>query len=779
MKAIKLLLALTLTVSTISAQQLTTTVRGVVVDRFSKAPLQGVNVILLDSLAMNGVSTSEGGRFSIADVPIGRASLEFSYLGYKPVRIDNFITTSGREVALTIEMEEDPHELEGVVIASVSKGDPRNGFAYVSSRGFDVEATERYAGTNGDPARMATYFAGVMAAGDTRNDIIIRGNSPLGLLWRLEGVDIPNPSHFASFGTNGGAMSILNNNQLANSDFLTGAFPAQYGNALSGAFDLHMRNGNSSSRETTVQFGSGGLELGLEGPFSKNSSASYMVNYRYSFLELFSILNVPIDLPVIPMYQDISFKFNAPLKRGGYLSLWGIGGKSHMDMLAEDNTLSMTAGLNNEFGSSMGATGLTHSLSLGSNTLVRTTLALTGSQSSMNVDSVKPDGSVFPFYAGHFTDTRGIAKAVLRHRFTRSFRLEAGATLTHININFGDSALMNGQFFDVIRGEGSYSLAQAYGQAELNITQKLKLTGGAHFQYLSLNGTHVLEPRAALEYSVTSRTSVHLGQGLHSQAQQGNVYFHKTLVDTLAEVYSLTNKDLGFTRSYHAAAGVRHNITPNLRFSAEAYYQYLFDIPVERRSTGYSLVNFGADYFAIIMDSLENTGTGSNVGVELSLERFFSRGLYYMANLSLYDSRYRGSDGVQRNTMFNGRYILNLLGGYEFRLPKNEVLAVNANLSWAGGMRHTPIDLEESARYGVTVTSDDYYALQYPDFFRMNIKLIYRINRRRFSYETGFGLNNITNRRNVLAHSFNPATGTIATDYQLGLMPEGLFRIYF
>ena len=257
-----------------NSQSLTSTIRGNVLDNFTKSPLEGATVILLDSAQQTGTTTDKNGEFVFDSIPLGRQSLAVSYVGYKTKIENNFILVSGKETNLVIELDEAFFQLDEIVVGSNPKRKTSNDMAYVSGRRFNVEETEKYAGTNGDPARMASYFAGVMASGDTRNDIIIRGNSPLGLLWRLEGVDIPNPNHFAAMGTNGGPICILNNNQLTDSDFMSGAFPSQYGNALSGVFDLNIRNGNNKKRETTIQMGSGGFEVGFEGYFSKNSKAS-------------------------------------------------------------------------------------------------------------------------------------------------------------------------------------------------------------------------------------------------------------------------------------------------------------------------------------------------------------------------------------------------------------------------------------------------------------------------------------------------------------------------
>lgn len=171
---------------------------------------------------------------------------------------------------------------------------------------------------------MAANFAGVSIVDDSRNDIIIRGNSPIGLLWRLDGVEVPNLNHFSAAGTTGGPVSMINNNLLANSDFFTSAFPAEYGNAMSGVFDLKMRNGNNQKREYVGQIGFNGFELGAEGPFKKGEG-SYIVNYRYSVLGLMSKIGMKSGTgDATPYYQDLSFKINLPRTKIGKLSLFEI-----------------------------------------------------------------------------------------------------------------------------------------------------------------------------------------------------------------------------------------------------------------------------------------------------------------------------------------------------------------------------------------------------------------------------------------------------------------------
>jgi hypothetical protein len=235
----------------ISHSQDVKNIRGQVVDKDSKYPIIGANVTIIHSDPLIGAKTDESGYFTLTGVPLGRVSIRITYIGYKDGFANDILVIAGKENQVSIELEEKVNEIKEVTVTDnkAPQGDAKNEFATVSARSFDVEETSRFSGSRNDPARMASNFAGVSGANDARNDIIIRGNSPTGLLWRFEGLDIPSPNHFASFGSSGGPVSMLNNNTLARSDFFTAAWPAEYGDALSGVFDLKMRSGNKDKYE--------------------------------------------------------------------------------------------------------------------------------------------------------------------------------------------------------------------------------------------------------------------------------------------------------------------------------------------------------------------------------------------------------------------------------------------------------------------------------------------------------------------------------------------------
>src|ERR1043165_476464 len=324
----------------LGAQHFTGTIKGKVIDKDSRQPLFGVNVLVLNTNPPIGASTDAEGNFKIENVNIGRQNLKFTYVGYEDAVVNELLLISAKELTVNIEMQEKVTNMKEVeVVVQRDKAKANNDFAPISARSFSSEEMNRYAGTLNDPARMAQSFAGVVTANDENNQIVVRGNSPRGLLWRMEGIEIPNPNHFAgSEGATGGGVSILSSNMLTNTDFFSGAFAAEYGNALSGVFDLNLRKGNTEKWEFALKAGVQGAEAAFEGPFSRKYKGSYLVNYRYSTLDLFALMGFDIGGSVTPKYQDVCFNFYFPTRKIGSFTLFGIGGLSSLGQTAKHDT---------------------------------------------------------------------------------------------------------------------------------------------------------------------------------------------------------------------------------------------------------------------------------------------------------------------------------------------------------------------------------------------------------------------------------------------------------
>ena len=306
------------------SQKSTQTLSGIILDETTLTPIPSANIVVLNTKPLLGTNSDLNGEFTLSNVSLGRHNIQVSSIGYEPIIMTNVLVTSAKQVQLSITLKEITAQLDEVIITpKVHKEKPLNKTALVSARLLSVEEANRYAGGFDDPARLASSFAGV-ASNISNNAIIIRGNAPKFIQWKMEGIEIPNPNHFADLGIfGGGGLTALSSNLLANSDFFTGAFPSEYNNAISGVFDMKMRKGNNYKHEHSAEVGLIGIDFTSEGPLNKNKNSSYLVNYRYSTLGLLSSL-LPEDAQGTN-YQDLAFKLNFYTKKAGSFSFWGLG----------------------------------------------------------------------------------------------------------------------------------------------------------------------------------------------------------------------------------------------------------------------------------------------------------------------------------------------------------------------------------------------------------------------------------------------------------------------
>jgi len=757
-------------------------VYGQVVDQQSQITLPGATIVIYSQGKSFGTTSNTNGHFSIKDIPAGRFDIEISFIGYHTRTINNIALSSAKDVFLDIELLERIETLDEVVVKAFSKDKTINEFATISARSFSIEETNKYAGSWGDPARMASNFAGVQSAGDQRNDIVIRGNSPTGLLWRLEGVIIPNPNHFGTFGTTGGPISILNNNQLSNSDFFTSAFPAEYGNAISGVFDLKLRNGNRQNHEFMGQLGFNGYELGAEGPISRKMGSSYMFNCRYTMMDLMNAMGL-FDVGGIPQYYDLSFKVFIPTEKFGTFSLFGIGGNSTIS-LSEDKgsgwTSDMLPGTRVSYGSRMGVIGLTHKYFISNRSRIESSIASSQTNSFNKVDSLSGN-EYFNFYNDSYSETKYTVSSKYTLKASAKSSVQVGLAAELYDFDLFDEALdyRTGNFIQSTNSQELSNLYQAFGQIKHRFTDELSINMGIHSQLYAPNNTVMVGPRLGMNYALNSKQSLNLGYGLHGQVQPQLVYYAQTLIDTTGNRYVHTNDNLGFSKSHHYVVGYDYLFTQNLRIKVEAYYQQLFNIPVEQRASYYSTLNYGAQFYNETVDSLVNNGKGRNKGVEFTLEKFLSNNFYFLLTSSIYDSKYQGSDSIWRNTAFNGNYALNFLAGYEIPIKSN-ALSFNLKVVSAGGKRYVPIDIDKSIEKNETVYNySNAYEYQHDNYFRIDLRISFKENKKRISQEWSFDVQNLTNHKNILTQRFDAGTGKIANIYQMGFFPIGSWKVYF
>jgi len=784
MKSILVLLFISFTVI-VKAQNLTQTVRGTIKDKETFQPIFGAKIEILNSDPYLATVSDLDGKFKLNGVVIGRQTIVISYVGYTPV-IKRNVDLNSKELVLSIEMEESVEMMKTVEVSSSKKGEVTNKMATVSTRTFSIEESKRYAGSLNDVSRMAQNFAGVQGGDDSRNDIVVRGNSPTGILYRMEGIDIPNPNHFARFGTTGGPVSMLNNNVLSNSDFSTGAFPAEYGNAIAGVFDLKMRVGNNEKHEFMFQFGFNGAELMAEGPLMKKNGSSYLVSYRFNDLILFNKLGINIGTSAVPRYQDLSFKLNFPHKKSK-TSFFGIGGLSNIDLLAEvvDSTdLIAVDNSNTYFKSNMAIIGLNHKHRIGTKSYLNFSSAFQSSFNYIKNDTIDSNfENAFLTYYNESTISKWSNVLFYNKKFSAKYVLKTGVQSDVYFLSLMDSLYVSqiNNYMSLHNFTGHTVLIQPYSQFQYKPTPTITINIGAHYQVLTLNNKGNIEPRVGFAWHLTENDKITTAYGLHSQMLPMELYFRETVVN--GEIIQ-PSKSLDFSKSHHFVLGYQHSFKHGISAKVEGYYQQLYSIAVSKDSNSYSISNYGSSFTETFPLYLTNNGLGNNYGIDMTLEKFLDKGFYFLITSSIYQSFYTASNGNEYNTAFNGNYTFNTLIGYEYRFKKNtkHKMALTFDLKFTrnGGKRYTPILLAESIAIDKEVRDYEHaFTLRYPDYTKGDIRIGFKMIGKKITQEWAIDLQNFTAQKNVFLQQYDQNKKAITTTYQTGRLPIGLYRIYF
>lgn len=797
--------------------QLTQTVKGKVADKVTGIGLPGA-VVQLKSSTHTVVATSDNnGFYKLKDVPVGRQSFLFTYTSYKPAPVNDVVITSGKEVVLNIDLEESTVNMQEVEIRASADTDVVNTMQVSNMKTFSIEETERYAGSRQDPARMAQNFAGIQGTNDSRNDIVIRGNSPAGLLWRLDDIDIPNPNHFAVAGSAGGPQSIINNKYLSNSEFYTGAFPAGYGNALGGVFDLKMRNGNNEKHERTFQLGILGTELALEGPLSKKTGASYLITYRYSTLALFGAVNFKLGTSAIPNYQDIGLRLSFPTKKAGVFSFSGIGGLSNIDIILSDiherpKELYGDQNRDQYFKTNMGVGILSNVYAFNTRTVMKTSLAFSLQDISSNHFLVIRNKDFIPNdtlpkildYA--FLEKKTTLAWFVKSKVNARNSVKGGFFVNKLDVDFYDDArisslydtiaqtVLNKPFKNREDVRTTFYLVQPYITYVHKFNEKLSLNAGLYSQLLTLNNKYAVEPRLSFRYQLKPKQVISLAYGLHSQMQSTYLYF--AIPDTLVRDGIRTPntgrvqdlKDLDFSKSQHVVLGYDFFVSTYFKIKTEVYYQYLWNVPVYGVPSSVSTLNRGATFTRFYpIYSMENKGLGENYGLELTLEKLFHKHYFFMLNGSLFESKYKASNGKVANTDFNGNYMVNFLGGLEYAVGKarRNALSFGTKITYGGGKRYSPVNIAASnAVMDVVAQDDKVNTLQFAPYNRVDLRISFKVNKKKAAVEFALDLVNVLSAKNILALSYSPDPANRMADplvknYQLGFLPLFYVKVDF
>ncbi|MCR9288623.1 carboxypeptidase-like regulatory domain-containing protein [Saprospiraceae bacterium] len=776
MKKIKILpiLLLILIPFFLCAQNLTQTIRGTVKDATSGEPLIGAAIQILDLQTTIGTITDVNGIFLLANIPVGQRTLEISYIGYETFA-KNDVLNSAKEWNLDIELNPQIETFDVVIITPPKE--PLNQTLVVSSRLISPEESERFPTSANDPGRMALSFPGVQLSKDNENAIVVRGNNSIGLLWRLEGVDIPNPNHFARIGSNGGGITVFSASILGESDFSSGGFSAEYGDVFSGVFDMNFRKGNTENREYTIRAGMLGLDISTEGPF-KNKSGSYLFNYRYSTLGILNDLGLHlVGERVDNTFQDLSFSiFLKQKKQQVQNKIWGIGGLSKETESIKDleDWIAIGDSTSREVQSDMGVLGWTQNRYFKNQSSLKTTLALSGQNLVKKNNIHNRENETQLINDQHFTTNGLTLHSIYKTQLSKKIQLKTGlqASLKWHDIQYDSLRVSDGSKRILMDEKSQINMVQPHAQLIWKFNARWTFNGGFHAQYYDLNEDFSLDPRLSVIHRLTEKQTLTLAMGRYTKNIPIGTHF--VIIND-----QQPNRNLASIIAHHFILSYNHVFEKGFQFRTELYFQGLKDVPVgTQNEQTFSYINVVEGF---VTEPLHNLGKGRNYGLDISLEKYFRNQLFFLLNASIIESKYKAYNGNWYNTQFNSKLAASFTGGKEWKIK-------NANffqLGWKGllniGQASTPL-IDETIKEDETPYDwSQAYADNAPTYYRIDIRLAFRKNKPNSSFLLALDLQNVTNRINKrpFGWNFSKENEIWQRSNQAGLIPILSFKIDF
>lgn len=754
-------------------------IKGTIKDAQSGDPISYANVLAITADSTFGTVSDYDGSFELTDLKPDRYEIKISYVGYREETLTDVILYAHQPTTIQIELEETAFNLSEITIKpELDKKAVKNELVTVSGRLLSVEEANRYAGGFDDPARLASAFAGVSSNIQT-NGISIRGNAPKYLQWKMEGIEIPNPNHFADLSVvGGGGLTALSSQVMDNADFLTGAMPAVYDNALSGVFDLSMRKGRSEEAEHHFQVGIIGIDVASEGPISREKKSSYLVNYRYSTLGLVQSL-LPAEAGKIN-YQDLSFKLTFPSLKKGTIEWWGLGLRDFSGQSpVEDPALRKYREdfQEQEVHQYMGATGIKY-LKYYDNRyqqVLRTQLAITANNADLMTREILENNQLKD------------KNSLLNGQWTGHFQLELNSKFGNKHQNFSgirsqflnyDLAFANrietGSITKIVDQKGNSSVHSFYTNSIFNISAKMKMIAGFNARYFSLNKELLFEPRFSFAYTADEKIKLGAGYGLHSRLEPLSYYFTKN------QTGDLINLKLRSSKAHHFVGSVQWSPAKNYFIKIEPYYQFLFDVPV----TGdhlLSFINLENDWF--LNDPLLNTGQGRNIGIDFTFERYIDHGFYGLFTVSLFDSKFRFAKQEEwLDSRFNSKIIGNLLLGKESVLgaKENKRLGINYRIAYQGGVPYTPVHESATFRSGEIVFDESQpFSRQFNASLVHHFTVNYIVSRAKILHQISLKVLNAGSYKEFESFRINLITQKIEEYREALVIPNLSYKISF
>lgn len=739
-------------------------------DAASLEPLSGAEVLLAHSQPPRGSLSNAKG---LADLSIGhRKHFEVwvFYQGYSPTMLKELQIPPGGLLQVEALMQSVSDTIAAVeVMAAKKRGAAHNPWIQMSARGLNLEKTKRLAAGLGDPARTVLSLPGVIGANDEGNELIIRGNGPRQLQWRLQGLDIPNPNHFVNGpGSSGGAVLMLSGASLASADFISGNYPAEYGQALAGVIDMQLAEGNVHEHQYELSAGLMGFTAMAQGPLSKSIRSSYLFNYRYSNLHLLQAAGLGvIGSNVPPKYQDFSINLKLATPRMGYLNLWFLGGQSKAGFKAERDTSLWEAPHHAQERSenqSLAVGGLKHLFRFPKHqAFCLTSLGLSHTQSRQTHHQLDAN-----FNRQLLEGQKSSNRSVHLHSF---FQQKINSSLKwRIGLQAKLSkALLEHESLNNKEKQAAYPLnAALYGEISWQWRARWNLQLGFRKSYYSLNESLSVDPRLSTTYHMDRHRRLSFGISRLSSSEHFSLYQSHP-----------ANSKLKNSQAWQSTLSYHQLLLEKMELSVELYGQQLRNIPLRADdSLGLSsLLNAKEHRFS---SPYTNGSEGRSFGLEISLERSMTYGYYWQMSASFNRSEFKKTQDIYYQvSRFSTAYAFSFTAGKEWEWHKGHI-GLNLRGQFHANINYIPLNLAESNVQGRAVYQKSQgYSGSYPDYFRLDLGLSYQVDFRSWSWEIRLDLQNFSNHQNVLSHYYHPEERKTAYHFQNGILPVLAFSVVF
>ncbi|MBK6902390.1 MAG: TonB-dependent receptor [Saprospirales bacterium] len=657
-------------------------IRGTVANSINNDPISFANLLVVGTDF--GATTDLDGTYEITGLPPGLYDIQVSFVGFKDETRYEIQVSNARPVEVNFLLEEVSTDLQEVVI----KASPfrKTDESPVSLRTIGVAEIQRNPGGNRDISKVVQSLPGVTSTAAFRNDLIIRGGAPNENRFFLDDVEVPNINHFATQGSSGGPVGLINVNFLNEVDFFSGAFPANRGNALSSAFNFRQRDGRNDRFGATFMVGASDLGLTMEGPIGEK--VTYLVSARRSYLQL---LFQALQLPFLPTYNDAQFKIKYKIDQRNEIYLLGLGALDQFSLNLDANDTEEQQFLLNNLPVSPQwnyTNGLVykHYADKGLWTLVLSRSMLNNeAKKYFENDDSNPDNLILDYQSQEMENKLRLERT---HQ-AGNYKLSGGLGYEFVKYNnrtfnriFTSAGPQTINFSSAIDFHKYYGFAQAsrkFFNERLALSLGFRLDGNSYSEEMG-NPLEQFSPRFSLSYAFSERLSLNFNTGRYFQLPPYTVMGYQ-------EDNMLINRENGlkFIRADHLVGGLEFNTAANSRITVEGYYKRYTDYPFLLRDS-LALANLGGNFGVIGNEPAISRSEGRTYGVEFLFQQRLYKGFYGIASYTLGWSQFEDKNGVFVPSSWDSRHIANFVIGKKFKRDWE----VGINWRFQSGLPYTP-----------------------------------------------------------------------------------------